>query len=590
MKNKISHIFVLGVLCPLLLFAAANEEHPPVTLQAFSGPGSVLLVWEVPFDSAVYNIRLHRSSDLMLSYQTIELDTLVVNRYLDEDVTVGDLLFYKLEIELTTGDTVYSDQLTPVFARPIENIGSQYVLTQRYSRSMSERDKINDLHTLQTTLFHDYCNSRITVPIDTIQALLAYFLLSDYEYLSFLDVLSIDDFNTLGFLLTAIDKDELKLYLDQAFQELEPVFRQAIWHTPAEWNAARDEMTRVLTAKLIAAENIYRADLEFLETLSAVRITGLLNNGQHWSIQIDRFAEIDQVIQLRSGSDLIDGVEMGTIIIPEEWNTVELWLGDELLQSLPQIDEIGTMSIALDDQYVFSDDSTFGTTMRSIPEEDYELNEIGFTSYDRKLQVEIAGNSDWSEQLGIFLNDSLLWDWSTTGSYGIMFMDSNWIIPHDLENAWLHLCQHQNDEWVVLESRPLILIASFRISKIPDRGAWTAISYTTFGESNDITKSQKGQEIIPDIFALYQNFPNPFNASTKITFDLLKTATVSLFISDARGRVLEVFLEEMFLEKGQYTFNWSPRFRSSGVYFITIEAQSDAYFPVVMSRKMIYLK
>ena len=159
------------------------------------------------------------------------------------------------------------------------------------------------------------------------------------------------------------------------------------------------------------------------------------------------------------------------------------------------------------------------------------------------------------------------------------------------ENGWLHLCHvNGNDAWKILESRPLHLQESFHESKVPDLGTWTALSFSTFGESNDITRSQQNKQFIPEIFAFYQNYPNPFNSSTNITFDLLEEATVSLYVADAKGRKLRIYLDEIFLEKGFYSFDWSAEFQSSGIYFIILQAQTRDYLPVAMSRKMIYLK
>jgi hypothetical protein len=96
--------------------------------------------------------------------------------------------------------------------------------------------------------------------------------------------------------------------------------------------------------------------------------------------------------------------------------------------------------------------------------------------------------------------------------------------------------------------------------------------------------------MIPEIFALYQNYPNPFNAQTTISFDLLQPALVSLYINDAAGRIIHLFFEESQMGKGLYSYSWSGESYSSGVYFMTIQAQVDDYLPVVYSRKMIYLK
>ena len=96
--------------------------------------------------------------------------------------------------------------------------------------------------------------------------------------------------------------------------------------------------------------------------------------------------------------------------------------------------------------------------------------------------------------------------------------------------------------------------------------------------------------MVPQLFVLYQNYPNPFNGQTKITFDLLEDAKVSLFITDAKGRVQEKILEEEFYNSGMYNFMWDAENHSSGVYFITLQAEVDQFPVAVFSRKMIYLK
>ena len=96
--------------------------------------------------------------------------------------------------------------------------------------------------------------------------------------------------------------------------------------------------------------------------------------------------------------------------------------------------------------------------------------------------------------------------------------------------------------------------------------------------------------IVPQIFVLYQNYPNPFNGETAIRFDLLQPAKISLYISDASGRIINGLLEQEELQIGTYHYIWSGENHSSGIYFSTINAEVDGYLPVVFSRKMIYLK
>ena len=126
--------------------------------------------------------------------------------------------------------------------------------------------------------------------------------------------------------------------------------------------------------------------------------------------------------------------------------------------------------------------------------------------------------------------------------------------------------------------------------RIPDHHGWKQYSISTLGEPNDLVKTASSQLMIPEIFALYQNYPNPFNSETTISFDLLQTATISLYVNDAAGRIIHLFFEENKMNKGLYSYTWNGENFSSGLYFMTIQAQIDDYLPIIFSRKMIYLK
>ena len=53
---------------------------------------------------------------------------------------------------------------------------------------------------------------------------------------------------------------------------------------------------------------------------------------------------------------------------------------------------------------------------------------------------------------------------------------------------------------------------------------------------NHIITDVKGAEEIPTEFALHGNYPNPFNPSTRIQFDLPESAEVSVQVVDMLGR------------------------------------------------------
>jgi hypothetical protein len=75
----------------------------------------------------------------------------------------------------------------------------------------------------------------------------------------------------------------------------------------------------------------------------------------------------------------------------------------------------------------------------------------------------------------------------------------------------------------------------------------------------------------PKNYALYQNFPNPFNPSTTIRFDLKQPSTVTLAIYNVLGQKL---LEENYgtMNAGSYVKSMNMDTYSSGVYFYRIDA------------------
>ena len=76
---------------------------------------------------------------------------------------------------------------------------------------------------------------------------------------------------------------------------------------------------------------------------------------------------------------------------------------------------------------------------------------------------------------------------------------------------------------------------------------------------------------IPETYALRQNFPNPFNPSTEIQFDLPEDAMVSLAVYDVLGREVSRLVQEE-LRAGTHRVRFDARNLPSGVYFYRIQA------------------
>ncbi|MEK7263796.1 MAG: exo-alpha-sialidase [Bacteroidota bacterium] len=103
------------------------------------------------------------------------------------------------------------------------------------------------------------------------------------------------------------------------------------------------------------------------------------------------------------------------------------------------------------------------------------------------------------------------------------------------------------------------------------------------------TVAASQRENIPEI-QLLNNYPNPFNPSTSISFQLSAASTVTLKVFDVLGRETMTVLENKKYDKGKYEaeFNASPY--PSGVYFARISVETlwgDKYSEV---KKMVVTK
>jgi photosystem II stability/assembly factor-like uncharacterized protein len=90
---------------------------------------------------------------------------------------------------------------------------------------------------------------------------------------------------------------------------------------------------------------------------------------------------------------------------------------------------------------------------------------------------------------------------------------------------------------------------------------------------------------LPDNFRLEQNFPNPFNPSTKINFSIPNAANVTLKIYDINGKEVSELLNQ-FKQAGNYSFDFvaSPEM-NSGMYFYTLKADN-----LIESKKFMLIK
>ncbi|MCX6150069.1 MAG: YCF48-related protein [Ignavibacteriales bacterium] len=95
---------------------------------------------------------------------------------------------------------------------------------------------------------------------------------------------------------------------------------------------------------------------------------------------------------------------------------------------------------------------------------------------------------------------------------------------------------------------------------------------------------EKENNAVPKNIELYQNFPNPFNPTTVINYQLSEPSDVKLKIYDVLGREIAMLVNK-FQKEGKYSFNYNADGLSSGVYFYVLQAGE-----LTSTKKMILIR
>ena len=95
---------------------------------------------------------------------------------------------------------------------------------------------------------------------------------------------------------------------------------------------------------------------------------------------------------------------------------------------------------------------------------------------------------------------------------------------------------------------------------------------------------QGRNEFSPKSFTLFQNVPNPFNATTIIRYRLPEKAKVTLWIYNLRGQRVSSLVNNV-QNPGDYRIQWDARDLPSGVYFARLQANQ-----FISIRKILLIK
>jgi autotransporter-associated beta strand protein len=122
---------------------------------------------------------------------------------------------------------------------------------------------------------------------------------------------------------------------------------------------------------------------------------------------------------------------------------------------------------------------------------------------------------------------------------------------------------------------------SYRLKQIDTDGSYEYFS-TTASVSNGVTSVN--ENILPTEYSLNQNFPNPFNPSTQISFALPENGQVDLRVFNSLGQEVAVLANNIYAA-GNHIVNFDASNLTTGLYYYRLVSNE-----FVSTKKMLMIK
>jgi hypothetical protein len=97
-------------------------------------------------------------------------------------------------------------------------------------------------------------------------------------------------------------------------------------------------------------------------------------------------------------------------------------------------------------------------------------------------------------------------------------------------------------------------------------------------------EEEEDDHSLPENFSLSQNFPNPFNPTTEIRYQLPEASEVRLTVYDLLGQQVQVLVDG-FEDAGYRSVVWDAKEAGSGLYFVRMKTDD-----FVQVRKMVLMR
>ena len=115
-------------------------------------------------------------------------------------------------------------------------------------------------------------------------------------------------------------------------------------------------------------------------------------------------------------------------------------------------------------------------------------------------------------------------------------------------------------------------LAEIKISSATsiEKNDFSLIVSSPTGEALALVNKGDEFETIPDNFGLSSVYPNPFNPTASISFELPSDEKIKLSVFDVLGNEVDILFSDN-LNAGEHTFTWDASEFSSGIYYFKLK-------------------
>jgi len=593
MNRKLTFLIFLVLTSGILWSESIGSDKQgihPVNLDVYDGSGSLLLHWSFADTIQANEINIYKRSGEEQKFSLISKLSIDVDRYLDKSCENLQRYFYIVEVKDDHGYSYKSDDIRPAF-------GTSFLDPDEHENNFP----ISIWELMSKLIKDSFIKYFPEIQDGTNDGIVSLLSNDNIHKGSWIENFPLQYLADIRLIMENSTNLVFQNHILEGMKFYEKKYRNELLLTPEEWEKTINNQFSSAKDKWYLLVDSFQSYSDQIENAPPLLISGAgeyHNNLREILIiafdpdQLDQkmisLNNDDEKIEIEIIPSLIPGSEI-RVETPIDWEYVQLLIGDQIVDKMDFIANKKIMKTL--DKDIIPVESIKGVKS-SRENTDIWLNEILWDPNTAKLSLEVAGVPSGSKNYTVRINNDNLWEIDLGYSFDIQYSDSafhidlsNYNEPIVLYYDMVEGSSRQTIEMFKLSSADLISLHRF-----PDGEKWKDTKKNTFGSENIDHRSILDVSLIPELFVLYQNYPNPFNSNTRISFDLLQDAILSLYVTDATGRVKTIFADKELYNSGKYNFDWNAESFSTGVYFFTINAEVDGYFPVVFSRKMIYLK